>query len=85
VLVHVHDIFLPYDYPNLYDQWCHTEQYLLACTLAHSQRYRVVLATHWLSRTQPEAMNSTFGALAGTPSSAPHHLGCSFWFQVLGR
>ena len=27
VLVHVHDIFLPYDYPNLYDQWCHTEQY----------------------------------------------------------
>jgi hypothetical protein len=21
VLVHVHDIFLPYDYPNLYDQW----------------------------------------------------------------
>lgn len=84
VLVHVHDIFLPYDYPNLYDQWCHTEQYLLACMLAHSRRYRVVLATHWLSRTQPEVMNATFGPLAGTPSSAPHHLGCSFWFEVVG-
>lgn len=83
VLVHVHDIFLPYDYPNLYDQWCHTEQYLLACMLAHSRRYRVVLATHWLSRTQPAAMNAAFGALAGVPSSAPHHLGCSFWFEVL--
>jgi hypothetical protein len=83
VLVHVHDIFLPYDYPNLYDQWCHTEQYLLACMLAHSRRYKVVLATHWLSRAHPAAMNAAFGALAGVPSSAPHHLGCSFWFEVV--
>ena len=85
VLVHVHDIFLPYDYPNLYDQWCHTEQYLLACMLAHSTRYQVVLATHWLSREHPAAMNAAFGPLAGVPSSAPHHLGCSFWFEVVGR
>jgi hypothetical protein len=83
VLVHVHDIFLPYDYPNLYDQWCHTEQYLLACMLSHSRRYRVVLATHWLSREHPAAMNAAFGALAGVPSSPPHHLGCSFWFEVV--
>jgi len=82
VLVHVHDIFLPYDYPNLYDQWCHTEQYLLACMLSHSRRYRVVMTTHWLSRTQPAAMNATFGPLAGTAASAPHHFGCSFWFEV---
>lgn len=83
VLVHVHDIFLPYDYPNLYDQWCHTEQYLLACMLAHSKHYKVVLATHWLSRAHPAAMNEAFGALAGVPSSAPHHFGCSFWFKVV--
>jgi len=83
VLVHVHDIFLPYDYPNLYDQWCHTEQYLLACMLSHSNRYRVVLATHWLSREHPAAMNAAFGPLAGVPSSPPHHLGCSFWFEVM--
>jgi hypothetical protein len=82
VLVHVHDIFLPYDYPNLYDQWCHTEQYLLGCMLSHSRRYRVVLATHWLSRVHPAAMNAAFGPLTGVPSSAPHHLGCSFWFEV---
>lgn len=82
VLVHVHDIFLPYDYPNLYDQWCHTEQYLLACMLSHSRRYKVVMTTHWLSRTQPAAMNATFGPLAGTAASAPHHFGCSFWFEV---
>jgi hypothetical protein len=83
VLVHVHDIFLPFDYPNLYDRWCHTEEYLLACMLSHSRRYRVVLATHWLSRTEPAAMNAAFGPLAGTAASAPHHLGCSFWIEVV--
>jgi hypothetical protein len=83
VLVHVHDIFLPFDYPNLYDQWCHSEEYLLACMLSHSKRYRVVLATHWLSRTEPAAMHAAFGPLAGTAASAPHHLGCSFWLEVV--
>lgn len=82
VLVHVHDIFLPYDYPNLYDAWCHTEEYLLACMLAHSRRYRVVAATHWLSRTHGSQMEKTFGPFAGTAASAPHHFGCSFWLEV---
>lgn len=82
VLVHIHDIFLPYDYPNLYDQWCHSEEYLLGCTLAHSERYRVVMSNHWLSREHPHAMNLTFGPFAGTEKTAPHHFGCSFWFEV---
>jgi hypothetical protein len=84
VLVHVHDIFLPYDYPNLYDEWSHTEEYLLACTLSHSQRYRVVMATHWLSRTHGGEMEKTFGPYAGTEASSPDHFGCSFWFEVVG-
>lgn len=84
VLVHVHDIFLPYDYPNLYDVWWHTEQYLLACTLAHSKRYRVVMATHWLSREHGSEMEKTFGPFSGTDKSAPDHFGCSFWLEVLG-
>lgn len=82
VRVHVHDIFLPYDYPNLYDQWCHTEQYLLACMLSHSSRYRVVMATHWLSREHAARMNSVFGPYAGSELSSPDHFGCSFWFDV---
>ena len=82
VVIHVHDIFLPYDYPNLYDGWCHTEQYLLACTLAHSRRYKVLMSTHWMSRTHGSEMEQTFGPLSGTAASAPHHFGCSFWFEV---
>ena len=83
VLVHVHDIFLPYDYPNLYDGWWHSEEYMLACTLAHSTRYRVVMSTHWLSRTHGGDMEKTFGPFAGTAVSSPDHFGCSFWIEVL--
>jgi len=83
VLVHVHDIFLPYDYPNLYDGWWHSEEYMLACTLAHSTRYRVVMSTHWLSRTHGGDMEKTFGPFAGTAASSPDHFGCSFWIEVL--
>ena len=82
VLIHVHDIFLPYDYPNLYDDWWHSEEYLLACTLAHSIRYRVVMATHWLSREHGGEMEKTFGPFAGTAASSPDHFGCSFWIEV---
>ncbi len=83
MLVHVHDIFLPYDYPNLYDSWWHSEEYMLACTLAHSIRYRVVMATHLLSRTHGGEMEKTFGPFAGTAASSPDHFGCSFWIEIL--
>jgi hypothetical protein len=47
VFVHVHDIFIPYDYPTNYDDRCYTEQYLLYCTLSGSRRYLTVLSTHY--------------------------------------
>jgi hypothetical protein len=80
-LVHVHDIFLPYDYPNVYDERCYTEQYLLFCTLSHSTRYRTVFASQWLSREHGEAMRATFGAAVGVD---PLLFGASYWFEVLG-
>lgn len=81
ILVHVHDIHLPYDYPNLYDVWCYTELYLLSCTLAHSSRYRTVLANHMLSRQHLDAMRAVFGPLVGNEEQT-HYFGSSFWFQV---
>jgi hypothetical protein len=81
VVVHVHDIFLPYDYPNLYDPWCYTELYLLSCMLAHTVRYRPILATHLLSRQYRERMQATFGPLVGDEEHT-HYFGASFWFEV---
>ena len=79
--VHVHDIFLPYDYPNVYDELCYNEQYLLFCTLSHTPRYRTVFASHWLSRQHGEAMRKTFGAAVGVDQLL---YGASYWFDVLG-
>lgn len=80
VLVHVHDIFLPYDYPIVYLKRMYTEQYLLYATLANSDRYEILLTAHYMSRNYPREMQAAFGSIVGT-----HNLffGASFWFRVL--
>lgn len=80
-LVQVHDIFIPYDYPNVYDEYCYNEQYLLYCTLSNTPRYRTIFSTHWLSREYGQAMRTTFGALVGVD---PLLFGASYWFEVQG-
>ncbi|HWB12518.1 MAG TPA: class I SAM-dependent methyltransferase [Pirellulales bacterium] len=80
VLIHVHDVYLPYDYPNNVDHLCYTEQYLLHALLSHSPRYRTAFACHWLSRRHPHAMREVFGA--ETASDARLYGGC-YWFEVI--
>jgi hypothetical protein len=80
-LVHFHDIFLPYDYPNVYDEKCYNEQYLLFCTLSYAPRYRTIYASHWLSRDHRDAMRETFGTLVGVD---PLLFGASYWLDVQG-
>jgi hypothetical protein len=81
MLIHVHDIFLPYDYPNLYDPWCYTELYMLSCMLAHSSRYQTILSTHMLSRQHRDEMRAVFGPLVGSEEKT-HYFGGSYWFEV---
>ncbi len=78
-LVHVHDVFLPYDYPAQYKGRLYTEQYVLHALLAHAERYRVAFATHWMSRQHPDAMQAAFGEVVATDSQ---YYGASFWFEV---
>lgn len=78
-LVHVHDVFIPYDYPYVYQHRLYTEQYILQALLCHSDRYHVVFATHYMSRTYPEQMGAAFGAIV---RQNPDHSGASFWFQI---
>ncbi|MBM3287525.1 MAG: class I SAM-dependent methyltransferase [Candidatus Eisenbacteria bacterium] len=78
-LVHVHDVFIPYDYPFLYQKRLYTEQYVLHALLAHSRRYRVVMATHFLSREHTSEMQAVFGPAVGTDDL---YWGASLWFQV---
>jgi Methyltransferase domain len=76
VLVHLHDIFLPREYPR---DWVEnmnryfTEQYLLQSFLAFNDSFEVLLAASWLHIHRPDALRAAFRsydpAQAWTPSN----------------
>ena len=54
VLVHCHDIFLPYDYPRKWvieNRWLWNEQYLVQLMLTVTNSFEVLWAGHHLQRT----------------------------------
>ena len=96
VTVHVHDIFVPLDYPAEWSAWHYSEQYLLACYLlgARGGRMpRVILPNAFVSFDEPlrraaERLWSGSDALnpmidPGRPyGGIPGCHGTSFWFEV---
>jgi predicted O-methyltransferase YrrM len=59
VLVHFHDIFLPWEYPRRWlveDEYYWAEQYLLHAFLMFNERYRVLLSAHALTRAFPDTV-----------------------------
>ena len=79
VLVHVHDIFLPYEYPRRWLEesgfyWA--EQYLLQAYLAGNPEIEILAATFALCRERPEAM----ARLA--PTWQPGAEASAFWFRT---
>ena len=78
VLIHVHDVFTPWDYPDDYLERFYTEQYLLQAWLAHSPELEVVFATHHMARQYPERMQAAFGKQVGVE---PLFCGASFWVR----
>lgn len=82
VLVHIHDIELPYDYMPERAEWYYSEQYLLAASLLAGHRgYRIVLPNAFISK-EPDLMQVLAGfwarpELAGVPAK-----GVSFWMEA---
>ena len=79
VLVHVHDIFLPYEYPRHWheDSGFHwAEQYLLQAYLAGNPGVQVLAATYALCRERPDAI----ARLA--PTWQPGAEASAFWFRT---
>jgi hypothetical protein len=68
-LVQVHDIYTPYDYP-----------YMLQALLAHASRYRIVFATHMMSREYTESMRQAISPAIGMNNE---YYGASFWFEIV--
>jgi len=69
VMIHVHDIFLPLDYPRdiIFDNhWFLTEQYLLHAFLLYNNAFKIVWASKYMMRTQESLMNACFGTTGGS-------------------
>lgn len=77
VIVHIHDIFLPWDYPYewVMDErrnW--NEQYMLQTMLVCSSKFEVMFANHFASRVLPDAVEKCWGQTCG---------GGSIWLRVV--
>ena len=73
VLVHVHDIFLPGEYPR---DWVFgaehrfwNEQYLLQAYLIGNARTEVRWGSNWMHRRHPEALEKALPRTTGRPAS----------------
>jgi methyltransferase family protein len=79
VWVHVHDIFLPNDYPAewiLQRRMALNEQYLFEAFLSFSNAYSVELANHWLSLDYSDAVTALYQEASTKPE-----LASSFWIR----
>jgi predicted O-methyltransferase YrrM len=80
ILVHIHDIFLPYEYPKEWVLDRHlfwNEQYLLQAFLTFNDRYEVLWAGSYVHRRHPEKLREAIPASQG-------HLPGSFWIRRVG-
>lgn len=85
VLVHVHDIYLPYEYhPHLSALGVHfNEQYLLQALLTENDRWEVVLAACALARTYPSELRALIPSIGEEIPGLPgfDYVPCSFWMR----
>ncbi|MCL4506451.1 MAG: class I SAM-dependent methyltransferase [Chloroflexi bacterium] len=78
VIVHFHDIFLPFDYPKEWvvkQQRFWTEQYLLQAYLAKNDHAEVLFASHNISKMHMKEVQKVF------PNALSIH-GGSFWIGI---
>ena len=78
VLVHVHDVFSPRDYPPdwIYDQHCQwNEQYLLEAFLSFNPNFRIVGAVNLLKKEHARELTAKCPNSAQRPGDEPG----SFW------
>ncbi|MGE0153844.1 MAG: class I SAM-dependent methyltransferase [Reyranellaceae bacterium] len=79
VLVHIHDIFLPDDYPRAWAWRNYNEQQGVAPLLAHG--WRPIFASHYLRTRAPQALDSSIVARLPRHAAA---IDASLWLEKLG-
>jgi predicted O-methyltransferase YrrM len=80
-LVGIHDIFLPFDYPQPWLNRWYSEQYLLACWLLGGERLHVELPVgHCSHRPSLHSILEVFWQLPALAGA--NHFGGCFWFSI---
>jgi hypothetical protein len=80
VLIHVHDVFTPYDYLAewvIEDRHMWNEQYLLEAFLCFNTSFEVIGAVNWLSHAHRDRLAEACPVLLREPSQEPG----SFWLR----
>lgn len=82
VIVHIHDIYLPYDYPQFMCDRFYTEQYGLAFfLLANPKKYRTIFPNYFVSEDKElSAMLLPFWSHPNLEGVERH--GGSYWLQI---
>jgi len=83
VIVHIHDIFLPYDYPKDWASRFYNEQYLFATYLLFANSYDIISPNQFITQsglfeTQMQKMRNHTNYIDNIG-----HLSNSFWFRVV--
>ena len=82
VIVHIHDIYLPYDYPQFMCDRFYSEQYGLAMyLLANSNKYQTILPNYFIS--EDKELSSMLNSIWQHPNldNVERH-GGSFWLKI---
>lgn len=82
VIVHIHDIYLPYDYPQFMCDRFYNEQYMLAAfILANSEKFKTILPNFFISEDKELSdIISLIWNHANLLNVEKH--GGSFWLQI---
>jgi hypothetical protein len=82
VIVQVHDIYLPYDYPQFMCDRAYSEQYMLAAfILANPKKYSPILANYFISEDKELKTILTSIWQHKNLTNVEKH-GGSFWFKI---
>jgi hypothetical protein len=71
VLVHVHDVFIPFEYPRnwaIEEGWFWNEQYLLQAFLSFNRSFEIVWAGSYMHWKFPESVAAAVGPYEVTPA-----------------
>jgi hypothetical protein len=84
VLIQIHDIYLPFDYPQEMVKRGYNEQYLLAQLLRYGWpgRIEVLFPAYWMSTQEVFKKEMAAGLWDHLPSLVESH-GGSFWFKLI--